>query len=282
MKVNKVKSYAKINLTLNILGKPINSKLHKIESLISFIDLADNISISENKTNSHQVKFNGKFSKGIPKSNSVSKVLSLLDQKNLLKGKKYKILITKNIPQKSGMGGGSMNAASILNFFLRKRILNLKNAENYAKKIGSDVILGLKNNKTKILFSNNKLKELNKKINFHIVLIKPNFGCSTEKVYSRNKIFSKKQYFEKKNIKIDKFHIFDGKNDLENSAFKTYPELKKLKNRALAIQKGELVRMTGSGATIVVYFSSKVSAKNALKTYKRKLNKNWCILSKII
>ena len=198
MKVNKVKSYAKINLTLNILGKPINSKLHKIESLISFIDLADNISISENKTNSHQVKFNGKFSKGIPKSNSVSKVLSLLDQKNLLKGKKYKILITKNIPQKSGMGGGSMNAASILNFFLRKRILNLKNAENYAKKIGSDVILGLKNNKTKILFSNNKLKELNKKINFHIVLIKPNFGCSTEKVYSRNKIFSKKQYFEKK------------------------------------------------------------------------------------
>ena len=153
-------------------------------------------------------------------------------------------------------------------FFLK--ILNLK-MRNYAKKIGSDVILGLKNNKTKILLSNNKLKELSKKINFHIVLIKPNFGCSTEKVYSRNKIFSKKQYFEKKNIKIDKFHIFDGKNDLENSAFKTYPELKKLKNRALAIQKGELVRMTGSGATIV-YFSSKVSAKNALKTY-RKLNK---------
>ena len=32
---------------------------------------------------------------------------------------KFEIKVKKNIPQKSGMGGGSMNAVNILNFFLK-------------------------------------------------------------------------------------------------------------------------------------------------------------------
>ena len=45
----KIKSYAKINLALNVVGKTF--KLHKIESIISFLDLHDEISIKniENK-----------------------------------------------------------------------------------------------------------------------------------------------------------------------------------------------------------------------------------------
>ena len=39
MKHFKIKSYAKINLALNVIGK--KNKLHKIESLISFINLHD-------------------------------------------------------------------------------------------------------------------------------------------------------------------------------------------------------------------------------------------------
>ena len=50
MKLN-LKSHAKINLALNVTGK--NKSLHKIESIISFIDLHDVISIKKiscNKT----------------------------------------------------------------------------------------------------------------------------------------------------------------------------------------------------------------------------------------
>ena len=43
----KIKSYAKINLALNVTGKKI--KLHKIESLISFIDLHDLINLKKIK-----------------------------------------------------------------------------------------------------------------------------------------------------------------------------------------------------------------------------------------
>ena len=48
MPVFKIKSHAKINLSLGILGK-LKSKLHKIESVISFIDLHDEIFIQEIK-----------------------------------------------------------------------------------------------------------------------------------------------------------------------------------------------------------------------------------------
>ena len=44
MKFEKIKSHAKINLSLNVLGKK-KSKLHNLETLVSFLDLHDEIKI---------------------------------------------------------------------------------------------------------------------------------------------------------------------------------------------------------------------------------------------
>ena len=48
MRYYKLKSHAKINISLGVLGK-LKSKLHKIESLIAFLDLYDEIFIKKNK-----------------------------------------------------------------------------------------------------------------------------------------------------------------------------------------------------------------------------------------
>ena len=281
MKVHRLKSNAKININLNIIGKSVSKKIHFIESLVVFIDLSDLINIQETNYKSHEVIFKGRFYKGITKKNTVIKLLNILDKKKILGKKKYKIVIKKNIPQKSGMGGGSMNAATILCFFIKKGLLNLKQAKICAKKISSDVILGL-TNKSKILHSNGNVKEIKRKIKYNVLLVKPFYGCSTKEIFAMNKIFSKKQYFLNKKANINDRTIVQSKNDLEISAFKKYSKLKILKNKLLENQKAEFVRMTGSGSTLVMYFKSKVSAKKALKMYKRKLNKCWCILSKII
>ena len=46
-----IKSHAKINLSLNVLGK-INSNFHRIETIVSFISLHDEIYIKNiNKKN---------------------------------------------------------------------------------------------------------------------------------------------------------------------------------------------------------------------------------------
>ena len=118
---NKIKSYAKINLALNVTGK--NSFLHEIESIVSFILLHDDILIKNIKSNEHHISFTGKFSKRIGKNNTVFRLLKILEEKKLLKNKKFKIRVNKQIPIEAGLGGGSMNAASILRFFIKKKKL---------------------------------------------------------------------------------------------------------------------------------------------------------------
>ena len=72
MKTNKVKSFAKINLALHVTGKL--TILHKIESVIKFIELHDTIFIKKIKSNKHKISFNGNFTKNIKKDNKVNKL----------------------------------------------------------------------------------------------------------------------------------------------------------------------------------------------------------------
>ena len=66
----KIKSHAKINLALNVVGK--SRSLHKIESIISFIGLHDLIFINMTDNKDHKVSFIGKFSENISKVNKNS------------------------------------------------------------------------------------------------------------------------------------------------------------------------------------------------------------------
>ena len=47
----------------------------------------------------------------------MTKVLDLFRRTKLLKNQAFKISIQKNIPHGSGLGGGSSNAADLINFF---------------------------------------------------------------------------------------------------------------------------------------------------------------------
>ena len=279
MRVYKINSRAKINLNLNVIKKSKIKKLHSIESVVCFINLSDKIYITKLKSNSHKITFTGKFSKNIKKKNTITNLLSLLEKDNVLKNK-YKILIKKEIPLQSGMGGGSMNAANLLNHFYKKKVINFDELKKYASKIGSDVILGL-NIKPKILYRDGSFKEVANIKKYHILIVKPAFGCSTKKIYSTNRTFSKPE-FNKAKKSIVKNVILNGKNDLEKSAFKLYPVLRKIKKLLDQNKQAKFVRMTGSGSAIIMYFNSNKFAKNALKIYKRKLNNCLCIITKII
>ena len=282
MSISKINSYAKINLSLGVLGK-LKNKLHRIESLVSFIDLHDEISIQKINKKKHKVFFYGRFSKNIPNKNTISKLLELLDRQNFLKNKKYLIKIKKNIPLKSGMGGGSMNASSVLRYFVNKNklLLNTSQISQIANKIGSDVMLGIEK-KNSILQGNRKLFRSNKKIGLYTIIIKPNFGCSTEKIYKNIKSFSKPALNKNKNKLFSVSNIISLKNDLEKVAFKKYPFLVNIKQNMLNLPKVKFVRMTGSGSSLLAYFNSKKASLNAVKLLKRKYKNYWCILSKTI
>ena len=277
----KIKSYAKINLALNVTGK--KSKLHNIESLISFIDLHDSITLRESNTKRHKINFFGKFSKNISKINTISKLLKILDNKKLLNNKKFEIKVIKNIPQKAGMGGGSMNAASLLNFFIEKKIIKIKKDElkKISNEIGSDVILGIKPSSA-ILLSNGDIKKYKNKIKFHILVTKPNFGCSTKYIYSKVNSFSKPEFNPPKLKLFEAKYLKNLDNDLEKVALNKYPELKRIKSYLGGLPNALFARMSGSGSSIVAYFHSKKACKKAYNQYKRKFNSHWCIESKTI
>ena len=281
MKVFKIQSHAKINLALNVTGK--TTKLHKIESIISFIYLHDLIYLKQINKKNHEVSFKGEFSKKINNNNTVTNLLKLLDKKNFLKDKKFEIKIIKNIPQEAGMGGGSMNAASLLNFFIEKKIIKIKKnkLKKISNEIGSDVILGIKPSSA-ILLSNGDIKKYKNKIKFHVLVTKPNFGCSTKYIYSKVNSFSKPQFKPSKQKLFEAKYLKILDNDLEKVALNKYPELKRIKIYLSGLPNALFVRMSGSGSSIVAYFHSKKACKKAYSQYKRKFTRHWCIESKTI
>ena len=280
MGFEKIKSNAKINLALNIVGKL--KKLHKIESLIAFIDLHDLIFIKSIRSKNHRIIFNGKFSKNVNSNNTITKLLKVLEKKKLI-NQKYFIKITKNIPQKSGLGGGSMNAANILKYFLKRKIIKLNTSQisEIAYNVGSDVILGL-NSTHSILTSKKKIKRYKDCKKLFTLVVKPKFGCSTKIMYSHVKKFDKPRFSnpQKKMFNLD--NLRKTNNSLEKIALKKYPELNKITSYLKKLEKPIFVRMSGSGSAFIAYYASKRQCDMAQKQFNKDHKKYWCISSKTI
>ena len=280
MRVFLINSYCKINISLRVIKK-LKNGLHKINTFITFARIFDKIYLKEIKNTKDKISFYGKFKNKISESNNtISKILYLLRKNNFIKKIYFEIKVKKNIPTKSGLGGGSMNAASLLTFLVKKYNLRIKQKDLFklAAKIGSDVIVGLKFQNVFFNSGSNTIKRYKNKLNLFVLLVKPDINCSTKLIYSKNRQFSK-QY---KNKDISEFGNFFEKdvNDLEKVAFKIYPKIKRLKDYLNIQKKCIFSRMTGSGSVCVAYFKDYKAARKAEINLKNKFPNYWCKLSK--
>jgi len=283
----KIKSYCKINLSLRVLKK-LNSGYHNIISLITFCDLHDVISISKIRNLKDKINFSGKFKKGInKKSNTITEVLNLLRNKKLLENQAFKINIKKNIPHGSGLGGGSSNAADLLNYFnLKMKLkLNKNKIKKLASQIGSDVPVNLERKNTFLTGKKDKILRFSQKFKLNLLIVYPNLICSTKKIYQKNKkiSFSKRQpsFSAISNKKLINF-LKSEHNDLEKTVIKIYPKVKKIIDY-IKSQKGcYFSRITGSGSACIGIFSNMKNAIYAQKLIKLKYPKYWCAVSKTI
>ena len=283
----KIKSYCKINLSLKVLRK-LNSGYHNIISLITFCDLHDVISISRIRNLKDEISFSGKFKKGInKKSNTITKVLNLLRSIKLLENQAFKINVRKNIPHGSGLGGGSSNAADLLNYFNSQ--MKLKLSKNKIKKlagqIGFDVPVNLEKRNTFLTGKKGEILRLNQKFKLNLLIVYPNLICLTKKIYERNRKInlSKAQsiFYIKNNKKLINL-LKNENNDLEKTVIKIYPKVKKIID-CIKSQKGcYFSRITGSGSACIGIFSNMKNAIYAQKLIKLKYPKYWCAVSKTI
>ena len=287
MKKFKIRSYCKINLSLRVL-KRLKNGYHAINSLITMCSLHDLIFISKATSEKDEIKFSGKFKKKINnRINTISKLLNLLREQKILNNCFFKINVKKNIPHGAGLGGGSSNAAYLLNYFNTKFRLKLKKQElkKIAQKIGSDVPINLEKKNTFLTGRSNQLLRINNKFKLNLLIVYPNLVCSTKEIYKKNKKInlnnSKIRFNIKNNKKLIKFLIKE-KNDLESAAIKIYPIIEKIINH-IKSQKGcYFSRITGSGSACIGIFSNMNNAINAKKKLKLKYPKYWCVTSKTI
>ena len=289
MKKTKIKSLCKINLSLRVLGK-LNNNYHSINSLITFCNLHDVVSIYKTNNPKDVITFSGKFKNCInKKSNTITKVFQLLRKKKLLLHESFNVNVKKNIPHGSGLGGGSSNAADLLNFmnFKMNLKLNKKKIIKIANQIGFDVPINLEKKNTLIMGKKNEIFRLNQKFKLVILIVYPNIICSTKKIYKKNNKFSLNKYkpnllSQISNKKKLIFFLENEKNDLEEAVVSLYPKIGNILD-FIRIQKGcNIARITGSGSACIGIFSNMENAIFAQRLIKLKFPKYWTVVSKSI
>lgn len=108
----KLLSLAKLNLYLEIVGKEPDG-YHQIESIMQTISLSDKVEVEPSDTPGIFVSSNIS-SLPIDERNLAYRAAKLFIEKFGWVSKGVKIILEKNIPLASGMGGGSSNAATVL------------------------------------------------------------------------------------------------------------------------------------------------------------------------
>jgi 4-diphosphocytidyl-2-C-methyl-D-erythritol kinase len=274
-------SYAKINLTLKVNFRNKNN-LHEIQSYYCLINLTDKINVKKNYDKKDNITFKGPFAKLVKKSdNSILNLLRLLRKLGHISNF-YSVKVTKNIPVFAGLGGGTGNAVSILKHLLKKKI-NKSLLSKIESSVGSDFKLFFYDQGfLKNLGSINNFK---KKHKFFLILIQPNFTCSTKEIYKKVKKYSKKKKFNQNNLSSKRrfiSHLRKSSNDLQSIVEKKYPIIREL----LANIKNEkgcyFSRMTGSGSVCYGLFNNQFKAKKALNNLKIKYPRFWSSLAKTV
>ncbi len=105
-------AYAKINLDLLITGRQEDG-YHTLDSLVVFADYGDEIHVRPSKN--LKLTIEGPFAKGLDSAddNLVLKAAKLLRERLDIRAG-AEIILVKNLPVASGIGGGSADAAATL------------------------------------------------------------------------------------------------------------------------------------------------------------------------
>lgn len=252
----KIKTPAKINLSLDIIGKREDG-YHEIRSIMQMINLYDYLTFDIEEAQENQIILSGNNDK-IPYNdkNIIYKAIEQFIKISKVPPHIYKVYIEKNIPTEAGLAGGSSNAAGTLialNSYFND-ILDSADLHEICGSLGSDLNVILTGGCVLATGRGEKVQSLP----FHeypVSLIKPNIGISAKEGY---KCYSE-LLIKPKNDNTDKIIklLKNGQdirkfisNDMEAGVFDKYKELRYIKK----INPDSV--MSGSGSTYFQLYST--------------------------
>lgn len=285
MKKIEVKAFAKINLTLDVLGV-LENGYHELSMIMQQILLCDDVQVKW----SEHVSADQNAAGSITIDLSTNRKYLPNDSRNLayraaaLMAEKYgdgkagtiRIDIKKRIPVAAGLAGGSSNAAAVLHALnvLWELGLDVGALCEIGKRLGSDIPFCIMGQAA----GNESLRKLYKDdplachcalatgtgtdlrpitgLRSHLVLSKPNIGVSTAEVYRGIDEMTILEHpdndamilaLEKKDTKVLSKNLI---NVLENFTLNHYPIVMYTKDMLKELCSSRCVLMSGSGPTV--------------------------------
>lgn len=277
MKKIVVRSYAKINVCLDITGVKKDG-YHLLDMVMLPLELHDSLLIEETPKAIDNFITLDDFTVGDSEYNTVSQAVNFLDEVHPL-NTKFKIDMHKVIPMKAGLGGGSSNAAFVLKAINDYKKLNLQEDEIHkiATKIGADVAFFVKNKPARCQGIGDIVEPITIKNDYYVLLVKPEAGCSTKEVYAS---CDKVKNWPHGNVDQVIKALEEGDDDLlaesmfnvlEASSIKMVPEIQTIKDE-LREFGFKIVMMTGSGSAVFALSTDKKLIKAGAKKLEDKYN----------
>ena len=231
-----MKSYAKVNIFLKITGKRGN--YHELISRFMLIkNYFDEIEFKPSRE--EQFSIEGDFSCSTQQNLIYKAYIELLNYTNNLDIKEFfkynRVSVIKIIPEGSGLGGGSSNAATFLKMINENLNLGLSVEElvKVGLKVGADVPFFLYDIESANVSGIGEIVKECSEEALELNIVTPKIYCNTADIYKnfREKFYKETKEIDKfKNLKsyevFEKFSI-DKANDLYLPALELYPELEK-------------------------------------------------------
>jgi 4-diphosphocytidyl-2-C-methyl-D-erythritol kinase len=264
----KINAPAKINLFLQVLGRR-DDGYHELRTLMCCIGLHDTLVLRMGTPRNEIICSNP----GVPlnETNLALKAAlafnrALADETSVIP-QNLSIELIKRIPVGAGLGGGSSDAAAVLNGLNRYYNNSLSQAKLHALalSLGADVPFFVSGNPAIATGVGEHLEPYFELPSWSVVVVYPGFGLSTAEVFKNlnlrlTKCEKQLRYFPFKYGKIDIVrHLC---NDLESVAVHRCPVIETIKSELL--NQGALGSlMTGSGSAVFGLFSDSKAARRA-------------------
>lgn len=266
-----IKSYAKINLALNIIGKREDG-YHELDMIMLPLELADVIEIERFYSSRDTYIICDSIPVRNAKYNLAKTAVRAAQEKYGIK-RNYDINIHKEIPISAGLGGGSSNAAQVLKAVLKIEHKKPTNEEliEMGLKIGADVPFFLFNKPSRVQGIGEIVTPIKSKVKYHCLLVKPAEGCSTKEIYALS------DEMEHKPTDIDALiRAFEAgsddeianlmSNDLQSAAISKVPEIQSIID-SLKADGLKMVMMSGSGSCVYALSREKALLNRLEKKY---------------
>ncbi len=281
---------AKINLYLHVLGRVTNG-YHALDSLITFFDIGDTITIKQNTP--YGFTISGDFATSFPapdldhSPNSSNLIIKAAWKMAEIAQQKidFSIHLQKDLPLGAGIGGGSSDAAAIIHILCKHWDVptNHPTIKELLKSLGDDVPVCFAKHTARLTGLGVDFKPAPTIPKMPVALVHPGIACLTGHIFQTLNLQPGDHLTDPIPIPTS-FPTQDALLTFLNTTDNTlYPAARKLvpaiENVILSLnaQTGcQLARMSGSGSCCFGIFKTAKDAHNAAVTL-RKQNPDWWV-----